>query len=130
MDYEELNGILSRRNFDKSIGRLCANDPENQEGIVFTGFPEEHPHFINPIDEELWIESWKANADRLRMFFTNRNFKIEELNAYELVDCCGRMERVLTEYHTATGEYNERIAKPYIHERKELLLLDSMISVT
>jgi len=122
MEYKQINEIIARKSLDKTIGRILGHVCEGDNRIQLIGYPTKHPHFINSIDKELWIKGWEKKSDDLEIRFNNVSFAIDGLNEVEIVDCSSKIAKVLTRYHTATQNYNERIAEPFIKQRKSALI--------
>ena len=112
------------------------NHPKDKTRIArITGKARHSPRFINEeIDEKIWKNFWYNKSSEVNAFYIhgqdrfdkykNASFAWSEAEAKEESE---KVKSLVEEYDKAAKDYNEKIRRPFIEERKKTLgkILDS-----
>ena len=84
------------------------------------------PNIIHSIDGELWDEEWKNEAVKRGITYHSYtsgifNKRIDSVNYSAIFNFTEEVIKLLKAHNKSAQKYNERIANPYIEERRKLI---------
>ena len=119
-------------NKEYPFGKIVHHEREDssfKEIVRITGLSNTSPSFINNIDENLWDDYWETQGKNLGIKYVHTQDRFDKdpvgIGSYffkdEIDSVSKTMENLLESYNNSAKAYNERIAKFFINQRKEML---------
>jgi len=112
-----------------SFGKIITHEAEDSPGqiIRINSLSDIGPKFVNDVDEKLWKDYWDNKSKRICLKYVHGQdrFDKDNRNSYWSSEDVNKFEQEIIDftqsYNDSAKKYNEKIAEPFIRERKSLI---------